>query len=64
MDQPELRETAPVDRFAEARALHPDSKLVRFVDRALGVEFIVHVPPSSAWNELLPPEQTSVIKRA
>lgn len=67
MKQPELTpESAQgggTDRFAEARALHPESKLVLFVDPTRDVSFIMHVPPSSPWNELLPPEQTSVIRR-
>ena len=56
-----MSDTPHDDPFAAARALHPDSKLVLFVDRRLGVEFVMHIPPSSPRNELLPPEQISVI---
>lgn len=45
------------DRFAEARAAHPDARLIRFHDRRTGFEFDMAVPPSSPWYELLPPQQ-------
>lgn len=51
------------DAFAEVRAEHPEARLVRFHDRRHGVSFVMAVPPSSPWYELLPPQQDVHIKR-
>ena len=52
-----------VDPFAEARALHPHARLVRYIDRGLGYEWIKKHEPGSDWYDLLPPEQTVIVHR-
>lgn len=61
MHQPELTAAAAEgkgsDFFAEAREQHPDDRLMLFHDRRTGRQFTLHVPPSSPWYPLLPPQQ-------
>lgn len=61
MQQPELTVGAAdgkgTDLFAEARAQHPDDRLMLFRDRRTGKQLTLRVPPSSPWYPLLPPQQ-------
>lgn len=50
------------ERLAAVAAEQPESKLVLFHDLRNGTSFIMSVPPTSPWHELLPPRQESFIR--
>ncbi len=52
---------AIADALDEARAAHPEAKLVHVTDRRHGAVFVLAIPPSSPWHELLPDQQTAEI---
>lgn len=67
MRQPELTPEAAapvehVDRFAEHRLAHPDSKFIEFHDLRTANTFVMNIPPASPWHALLPDTQVSEIK--
>lgn len=65
MRQPELSAAAAAgqgtDPFAEARAAHPEDRLVLFHDQRTGRRFTLAVPPTSPWYPLLPAQQETEI---
>jgi hypothetical protein len=62
-EQPRVDEAAPADLFAGAAAEKPGCKLVRVIDRTLGVEFILAFAPGSRYFDFDIDRQTIEINR-
>lgn len=71
-EQPELSAEAaapvepagptPEERLAAAAAEHPEDRCILMCDTRTRISFVLRIPPTSPWHELLPATQISFIR--